>query len=81
MYMSAAFSLQAIEEILNESQQMRDQSETPIKEIEGLRRELIKLKRLLASSESLRHRGQQALQELKEEFETMHFDLTQPSTK
>jgi hypothetical protein len=35
------------------------------------------LRQRLMSSEMLRHRGQQALQELKEEFETLHFDLLQ----
>jgi Mg2+ and Co2+ transporter CorA len=73
--------LQAIEEVLKENQQLRYQSENPAREIEALRREVLKLRKLLASSEALRHRGQQALQELREEFETLHFELTQTSAE
>ena len=44
-------------------------------EVEILRKEIDHLRQRLTSSELLRHRGQAALQELKEEFETLHFDL------
>lgn len=44
-------------------------------EVERLKQEIGHLRQRLTSSELLRHRGQQALQELKEEFETLHFDL------
>jgi hypothetical protein len=46
-------------------------------ELELLKQEVAHLRQRLMSSEMLRHRGQQALQELKEEFETLHFDLLQ----
>lgn len=46
-------------------------------EVEMLRAEIDHLRQRLTSSELLRHRGQEALQELKEEFETLHFDLMQ----
>jgi len=46
-------------------------------ELELLKQEVARLRQRLTSSEMLRHRGQQALQELKEEFETLHFDLLQ----
>jgi hypothetical protein len=82
----SAFSLQAIEEVLTENQRLsqgvnaavalpRDRSS----EIELLRREVSSLQARLKNSELLRHRGQQALQELKEEFETLHFDLLRHS--
>ncbi len=51
----------------------------PLKDgdFEQLKAEVSHLRQRLTSSELLRHRGQQALQELKEEFETLHFDLLQ----
>lgn len=75
------FSLQAIEEILGENQRLASLASgagaSLHSELERLRLEVAHLKQRLTSSEMLRYRGQQALQELKEEFETLHFDLLQ----
>ncbi|KAL4538734.1 hypothetical protein Ndes2526B_g02982 [Nannochloris sp. 'desiccata'] len=81
------FSLQAIEEVLSENQKLKSlapplltsnlASTNSSSELELLKQEVARLRQRLTSSEMLRHRGQQALQELKEEFETLHFDLLQ----
>ena len=83
----ADFSLQAIEEVLSENQKLKSMA-APLSagnfggtsnssELDLLKQEVARLRQRLTSSEMLRHRGQQALQELKEEFETLHFDLLQ----
>lgn len=89
MYCVAAFSLHAMESILQENQRLTAAASIVSQptsrgavldasnqsEIECLKKEIVHLRQRLTSSELLRHRGQQALQELKEEFETLHFDL------
>ena len=76
--------MQAIEDVLVENQKLAAMVSSISKpeplgptELERLRQEVAHLRHRLTSSELLRHRGQQALQELKEEFETLHFDLMQ----
>ena len=85
LFFCAEFSLQAIEEVLAENQKLAALAASAAgpggssntTELESLRQEVAHLRHRLSSSEMLRHRGQQALQELKEEFETLHFDLMQ----
>lgn len=82
----SAFSLHAIEEILAENQRLTQDiaslkarsttnTDTDIAQVEKLQQEIMALRQRLSNSEMLRYKGQQALQELKEEFETLHFDL------
>lgn len=82
----SGFSLQAIEEVLVENKKLAAMARSgpslvsaSVSELDLLRKEVAHLRQRLTSSEMLRHRGQQALQELKEEFETLHFDLLQHS--
>lgn len=77
----STLTLRDIEEILRENQRLSKSSvEQKYNETESLRQEVAMLRERLTNSEGLRKRGQKALRELKEEFETLHFDLLSAQT-
>lgn len=78
----STLSLASIEEVLKENQQLSELANVAgdKDETESLKREVAMLRERLSNSEFLRQRGQRALKELKEEFETLHFDLLSAHT-
>ena len=84
----ADFSLQALEHMMAENQELAlasaaapaGEAKEARSQLAAAQQEIASLRRQLESSEELRQRGQTLLFELKQEFEALHRELTRETT-